>query len=105
MLLPPYAVPMRSSFSAGSAPCRLRPHTLHATRKSPPRRAAPPTPTQTPITVFLVEDDIPEDFFSSPLPEREGVPEADDELDVELAVPEALDPLLVAVIIVVWVEV
>lgn len=80
---------MRSSFSVGSAPWRLRPHTLQAAKKSPPRRAAPPTPTQTPITAFLVEEDIPLDFLVLESLARAALAVGFEESDVELALLEA----------------
>jgi len=65
---PPYAVPIKSSFSGESAdPWRLRPHTLQATKNRPPRMAAPPTPTETPIIAFLVDLDMPEELDDSSL--------------------------------------
>lgn len=52
--LEPTAVPalIRSSSSL-SLLCLLRPQTLQATKAIPARRIAPPTPTTTPIMVFL----------------------------------------------------
>jgi len=62
-LLKPMSPSLSSSFF-------LRPHILHATTKRPARTMAPPTPTTTPMTVFFVFVDMPEETVS--LPEREA---------------------------------
>lgn len=83
----PYAVPMRSSFSGESAPWRLRPHTLQAAKNSPPRSAAPPTPTQTPMMAFLVLDFMPDDLLE--LDSLARVADSEAEIGpVEVEVPE-----------------
>jgi len=81
---------MSSSPSVESAPWRLRPHTLQAAKNRPPRRAAPPTPTQTPMTAFLVPDAIPEFFLEVDSLAREADWEAESE-PVEVEDPEVFD--------------
>ena len=60
---------MRSSRSSA---CFLRPQILQATNASAPRTIAPPTPTTTPMTVFLVSGVMPEGWLL-PLLARPGV--------------------------------
>jgi len=75
----------------------LRPQILHATTNNPARTIAPPTPTTTPMTVFLVLVDMPEDLFDSlPLSDAAFVglaitdsnEDVDDERMVELPTTE-----------------
>lgn len=98
--LEPTAVPalIRSSSSL-SLLCLLRPQTLQATKATPARRIAPPTPTTTPIMVFLA-------LLLNPLLEpeepelREGdellVEEVKGAVDVEACV--VATPLMVVVL-------
>jgi len=64
--LPAVPLPLRKPISPSSfsSVFLFRPHILHATMSSPARMMAPPTPTTTPMTVFLVlvlmPDDLPE---------------------------------------------
>ena len=96
--LEPTAVPalIRSSSSL-SLLFLLRPQTLQATKATPARRIAPPTPTTTPIMVFLalllnplLEPEEPE------LREGDEVPveEVEDTDDVEVCVV-ATPPIVV----------
>lgn len=98
--LDPTAVPaFIKSSSSLSLLCLLRPQTLQATKATPASRIAPPTPTTTPMMVFLA-------LLLNPLLEpeelelREGdevpVEEAEDTDDVEVCV--VATPLMVVVL-------
>lgn len=61
----PNLVPIKSSLSSGVF--FLRPQILQATMNNPAKMAAPPTPTTTPIIVFLVPVLIPLSLLEPPL--------------------------------------
>lgn len=98
--LEPTAVPaLIKSSSSLSLLFLLRPQTLQATKATPARRIAPPTPTTTPMMVFLalllnplLEPEEPE------LREGDEVPveEVEDADDVEVCV--VTTPLMVVVL-------
>lgn len=105
--LEPTAVPaLIKSSSSLSGSCLLRPQTLQATKATPARIIAPPTPTTTPMMVFLA-------LLLNPLlapeePElKEGdevpVEEVEDADDVEVSVV-ATPPMVVVRVIVVSVS-
>jgi hypothetical protein len=99
--LEPTAVPafIRSSSSL-SWLCRLRPQTLQATKPTPARRIAPPTPTTTPMMVFfalllrpVLELEDPE------LRAGDAVLEVEDEVALDVKVCATTVPLMVSVVV------